>query len=288
MEEKILDISGIKIFVTRSGGGRPCICLHGWGRGVSSEAFSSIREHLKDAEVDIIAPDLPGFGKSDEPPRAWTVDDYADCIEELVKQLKVKDVFLLGHSFGGRIAIKLAARQSALLERSPEANVERPLHSPLDTLGAQSRRAWISHLFLCASAGVGRDLLIRRRFWLIIAKIGNAIFFIPGLSLLKPFARKVLYKLLRVRDYSEASERMRETMKAVIEEDLTPLLSKIAVPTDLFWGTEDTLTPLRDGQLMNKKIVQSTLHVFPGARHNVHREKALEIAQIIRFQLSAL
>ncbi len=144
---------------------------------------------------------------------------------------------------------------------------------------------WLSHLFLCGAAGVGRGLLVRRRFWLFVAKTGNAFFLLPGLSSLKPFARKVLYTLLRVRDYEEASERMRETMKAVIDEDLTSLLERITVPTDLFWGTEDTLTPLRDGQLMNKKIVQSKLHIFPGIRHNVHRERAAEIAEVVRQRL---
>ncbi len=247
------------VFLTRSGKGRPLLCLHGWGRGVDGEAFSALREALKGDAIEVVTPDLPGFGKSGEPPRAWTVDDYADCIEALVRELQLQDVFLLGHSFGGRIAIKLAARAS-----SPP---------------------WISHLYLCAAAGVGRDLHIRRKFWLFIAKAGNAIFLIPGFSSLKPFARKVLYKLLRVRDYEQASERMRETMKAVIDEDLTPILERITIPTDLFWGTEDTLTPLRDGQLMNTKIVQSKLHIFPGVRHAVHRERAKEIAEVIRKHL---
>ena len=269
MEERVFDIAGVRIVTGFQGKGRPLLCLHGWGRGVSHDVFLTLAEALKNDPVQIIAPDLPGFGKSGEPPSAWTVDDYADCVEALVAKLQLKDVFLLGHSFGGRIAIKLASRQCHAEERADTQRVSK--HAP-----------WISHLFLCAAAGVGRDLLIRRRFWLFIAKLGNAIFLIPGISLLKPLARKMLYKLLRVRDYSEASERMRETMKMVIDEDLTPVLHKITVPTDLFWGTEDTLTPLRDGQLMNTKIIQSKLHVFPGVRHAVHRERAKEIAEVIR------
>jgi pimeloyl-ACP methyl ester carboxylesterase len=74
---------------------------------------------------------------------------------------------------------------------------------------------------------------------------------------------------------------MRETMIKVIAEDLTPYLSSITVPTDLFWGEEDTMTPLADGELMNKKIVQSELHVFSGVRHRVHIERAKQIAEMV-------
>ena len=264
METFTLQLKGTPVFVTalrlrsgQAGARKTLLCLHGWGRNVSHEAFSELREALKNSPVRVITPDLPGFGKSPDPPRPWSVSDYADCVEELVKTLDLRDVLLLGHSFGGRIAIKIASR----------------------------RPPWVSHLYLCGAAGVGRDLLIRRRFWLAVAKCGNAFFLLPGLSLLKNFFRKLLYKLLRVRDYAEASEKMRQTMAVVISEDLTPLLEKITVPTDLFWGEKDTLTPLRDGQLMNKKIVQSKLHVFPGVRHRVHIERAQEIAGVIRSAL---
>lgn len=254
METRVLQIKGREVFVSLSGEGEPLLCLHGWGRHVDSHAFDPLREALKKDAVQVIAPDLPGFGKSPEPLVPWCVVDYADCVEELLQQLGLREVHLLGHSFGGRIAIKLASKQPS----------------------------WLQRLYLCGAAGVGRDLLIRRRFWLCIAKMGNAFFRVPGLKLLKPFFRKILYKLLRVHDYAEASERMRKTMECVIEEDLTPLLDRIEIPTDLFWGAADTLTPLRDGELMNKRIVQSKLHVFPGVRHRVHIERAAEIAAVIR------
>jgi len=258
METKVLQIKGREVFVSQSGEGTPLLCLHGWGRSVDSKAFDALREALSRDPVQVIAPDLPGFGKSSEPLIPWCVADYADCIEKLVQRLGLQNVHLLGHSFGGRIAIKLAS----------------------------GNPPWLSRLHLCGAAGVGRDLLIRRRFWLFVAKLGNVFFSIPGVVRLKPFARKCLYRLLRVHDYAEASALMRATMQCVIEEDLTPLLDRIQVPTDLFWGTQDRLTPLRDGELMNKRIVQSKLHVFPGVRHRVHIERAAEIAKVIREGMS--
>lgn len=241
--------------VSVTGEGKPLLCLHGWG--ASHESFKELTNVMEKDNLKIISPDLPGFGASVDPPCAWSVDDYADCIEKLVAELGLTDVRLLGHSFGGRIAIKLASR----------------------------RCSWISHLYLCGAAGIRKPTHWKRSLGIALAETGNAIFKLPGLRIGESAARKVLYKLLRVHDYEKTDGVMRETMIKVINEDLTPLLENITVPTDLFWGEDDKMTPLSDGQLMNTKIVQSTLYTFPGVGHRVHRDKAVEIAVVIRKQL---
>jgi pimeloyl-ACP methyl ester carboxylesterase len=68
----------------------------------------------------------------------------------------------------------------------------------------------------------------------------------------------------------------------VTEEDLTPLLSSITVPTDIFWGEDDAMTPIADGRVMHAAIRGSALHTFPGVRHRVHRDRADTIASVIR------
>lgn len=255
LDKSIHTISGIKTLVSSSGEGRTLLCLHGWGG--SHESFTELREAMRNDNVRIIAPDLPGFGESDDPEFSWSVDDYANFIEELVKELNLSNVLLIGHSFGGRISIKLASRKCE----------------------------WIDHLYLCASAGLKNREYIKKKIGAWLACIGNAIFSLPVLKSIKSFARKVLYKLLRVHDYEETSGIMRETMMKVIEEDLEGLLDTISQPTDIFWGTKDKITALRDGKIMNKKIVQSNLYTYRGTRHGVHRDRASEIAEIIRKQL---
>jgi len=255
VEKKIVTIKGIQTNVGFSGEGKPLLCLHGWEASLWS--FRELSEALEGVSIQIIAPDLPGFGESSDPPEAWSVDDYADFVEELVKELDLKNVLLLGHSFGGRISIKLASRQAP----------------------------WISHLYLCASAGVRHPEYWKRTAGVKIAEWGNAIFSLPGLRHFKSAARKCLYKLLRVHDYEKSKGINRETMIKVINEDLTPLLEKITAPTDLFWGEDDHMTPLADARLMNTKIAQSTLRTFPGVRHRVHRERAREVAEVIQEKL---
>ena len=241
------------------------LCLHGWGG--SKESFTELRAALEGEDMTILTPDMPGFGAEPEPERPWSVDDYADWVEQwLSKQLTTYHLplttfQLLGHSHGGRIAIKLAARSSA-----------------------STSHLRIEHLYLCAAAGIRRKSF-KRSIGALFASIGRVIFSLPVLKSLKAPARTLLYKLLREHDYERASPVMRATFAKVTEEDLTPLLSSIHIPTDIFWGEEDTMTPLKDGMLMHERITGSVLHTFTGTRHRVHRDRAMEIASIIRSNL---
>ncbi|MDP7247938.1 MAG: alpha/beta fold hydrolase, partial [Candidatus Peribacteraceae bacterium] len=156
------------------------LCLHGWGG--SSESFNELRDALDNADLKILTPDLPGFGGEPESDHPFSVDDFASWTEQWLGRkfnelsivncqlpvLSEVEVSIVGHSFGGRIAIKLATR----------GNLK------------------IDHLFLCASAGIKRPKHIKRVISLSIAKTGNAILSIPGLRILKNTARSFLYKVL--------------------------------------------------------------------------------------------
>jgi len=230
------------------------LCLHGWGG--SKESFTELRAALSGAAIEILTPDLPGFGDEPEPARAWSTDDYAAWVVAWMKTKGMADRphHLLGHSHGGRIALKISHRK--LLP--------------------------VSHLYLCASAGIRRPRHIKRIVGLILSKTGNFFLSIPGLKTLQPLGKRLLYKLVRVHDYEKASPVMRETLIKVTAEDLRPLLKGITIPTDIFWGTDDGMTPVQDAQVMHEGINRSALHLYPGVRHGVHRDKAAEIAAVIR------
>ena len=248
------------------------LCLHGWG--ANHHSFDELRKELNGSGIEILTPDLPGFGKEPEPEKPWTTYDYAEWVMEWVKihippplplpqgrdaSPKGEVLFaLLGHSHGGRIAIKLASRYS--------------LHTTHYKL---------EHLFLCAAAGIRHPRHIKRAIGLTLAKTGKLFLSIPGIRYLQPIGKKLLYKLVRVHDYELASSIMRQTMINVCKEDLRPLLKNIRVPTDIFWGEDDGMTTMSDGIFMHRQIKGSHLHTYPHTRHRVHRDRAKEIAQII-------
>ncbi|MBT3292730.1 alpha/beta fold hydrolase [Candidatus Peregrinibacteria bacterium] len=231
------------------------LCLHGWGG--SKESFDPLVKELKGAEIDVLVPDLPGFGSEPEPSRPWNVDDFVDWaisyLNEKVPDLSDREIFLLGHSHGGRISIKIAANEGIPL----------------------------SHLYLCAAAGIRHKRHIKRIIGLTLSKTGKTLLSIPGLRSLKPIGKKLMYKIVRVHDYEKASETMRKTLVNVSAEDLRPLLKDIKVRTDIFWGKQDSLTPFSDAKIMEAEITDSILHSYPETRHAVHKTEAKDIAKAI-------
>jgi pimeloyl-ACP methyl ester carboxylesterase len=107
MEEKTLEINGIRIFVRIKGQGEPLLILHGWGIGLSS--WVDVQDELS-KYFQVITLDLPGFGKSDFPPKGWEVGDYVQFVLDFADLLGIDKFYLMGQSFGGRICIKLAAQ----------------------------------------------------------------------------------------------------------------------------------------------------------------------------------
>ncbi len=252
------------------------LCLHGWGG--SKESFTELRAALGDTDIEMLIPDLPGFGSEPEPKEPWTNDDYADWVTDWT-QSKLKSyetnklrLFLLGHSHGGRIAIKLAARPSDHLTIRPLDNHSVHPSFPLP----------ISHLFLCAPAGVRRHQPIKRFIGFVLAKTGKWLLSLPlMLNRIQPLAKRLLYRLMRTHDYETATPAMRQTMIRVSSEDLRPLLPLIDIPTDIFWGHDDRMTPFTDAKLVHEGIRGSKLHSYANVRHGVHKDRAREIAAAI-------
>jgi pimeloyl-ACP methyl ester carboxylesterase len=232
------------------------VCLHGWGG--TKESFTELKAALEGSNIKVLAPDLPGFGTEPEPKKPWTVDHYAGWVSGFVTHNVKGPFMLLGHSHGGRIALKLAARKSLPIE----------------------------HLYLCAAAGIRHPRHFKRIIGLTLAKSGKALLAIPGLQKLEPIGKKLLYKLVRVHDYEQASPVMRQTLINVSAENLRPILKKIDVATDIFWGKQDGMTPFSDALIMERDISNAVLHAYEGVRHRVHRDRADDIAAIIRTHLS--
>jgi len=233
------------------------VCLHGWGG--SKESFTELRQALQGTNITVLTPDLPGFGEEKEPTSPWNTDNYVDWVEAYIKKNVQGPFSLLGHSHGGRISIKLALRSTLPVE----------------------------HLYLCAAAGIRHPRHFKRIIGLMLAKAGKELLTVPVLRRLQPLGKKLLYKLVRVHDYEKASHIMRQTLIKVSAENLRPFLADLCIPTDIFWGKQDGMTPYADALIMEQTITGSVLHSYDGTRHGVHRDKAEEIANVIKGRMQA-
>lgn len=105
-------VNELKISYERyEGFGTPVLLLHGWG--ASGKAMSGIFEYIKSLGRSVISMDFPYFGGSDAPPSDWGVYEYAKNAKEFMRLLGVDKAVIVGHSFGGRVGIILAADYKA-------------------------------------------------------------------------------------------------------------------------------------------------------------------------------
>ncbi len=99
---------GVEIHYKKNeGGGKPILLLHGFG--CSMQTVDCLFSYLSALRLPVVAVDLPGFGASGTPQEGWSIYDYAKSMRELLRWLDIERPVVIGHSFGGRIALILAA-----------------------------------------------------------------------------------------------------------------------------------------------------------------------------------
>ncbi len=230
-------IDSLNINYLEQGEGELVVLLHGWGSNITlfNHTVSVLSKKYK-----VVAMDMPGFGESDEPKEPWCVDDYVDFVLKFIESYSPKKVTLLGHSFGGRVIIKMCSR--AL---------------PFE----------IDKIILVDSAGVKPKKTFKQKAKQNIYKATKNIYSSSAVQKMFPDALENLRKKNGSADYNAASPMMRQTLVKVVEEDLTELMPNVKAPTLLIWGTLDDATPLSDAKLMEKLMPEAGLVTFEGAGH---------------------
>lgn len=234
------NIYGLKIYYQEAGSGRNLIMLHGWGQDVST--FWGLIPLLKN-NFKIYLIDLPGFGRSDLPQKAFTTSDYAQIVKEFIEEKNIKEPILLGHSLGGRVAIKLAAKYPKLIDK----------------------------LILEDAAGIKPKRDLFKTFIYPLAKIFH--YFMPNFFNIKNKLRYSFYKTLES-DYLNVGK-LKGTLRNILSEDLISDISSIRNESLLIWGENDQTkeASLRNGKKIYRMIENSRIEVFDGVGHSPHLEK---------------
>lgn len=235
-------INGLKTNYQVFGEGKPFLILHGWGS--NSDRWIPVAEQISQKGFKVIVPDLPGFGNSELPPVPWNINNFVNWSEALAKELNLKDFYLLGHSFGGALASKIAVKHAQDIKK----------------------------LFLVSAACV-RKKTTSKNVMKVLSKLVRAFYFLPFYSLF----RKAFYKfIIGKSDYLYVQGLIKETYLRVISEDLSFHLPFIKIPTVIIWGDRDFITSVEDAEFINKQINNSKLIMINGFGHDLNR-KAPEI-----------
>lgn len=243
---KFIEIDNLKISYQVEGIGAPVVLLHGWG--AEANTFRYVIDILSDKH-QIYALDLPGFGLSEIPPDAWDASDYARVISTFYDKLNIDKAHLIGHSYGGRISIVLAADQPELVDK----------------------------LILVDSAGIIPPRTMTYYFKISIAKIGRLIRKCGAFG--EHLADKIANRL-GSKDYQQAGA-MRETLLKSVRQNLRPILPNIQADTLLIWGENDTDTPISFGRIMQDEIPNAKLVILKGAGHFSFLDRPKEFCQSV-------
>lgn len=241
----VLTVLAGDVLADRIGGGTArVLALHGWNR--SGGDFAGIL-----AGTDSLAVHLHGFGSTAPPPVAWGSVEYA---EHLAASLDGTGPYVVvGHSFGGRVAVRLAAARPDL----------------------------VTSLVLTGVPLVRATPPPRPRPVLRLAKRLHAARLLPA---------SVVERLRRSSgsaDYRAAEGVMRDVLVRVVTEDYRDDLTRLTVPVHMVWGELDDAAPLAGARLACDLVAGARLDVVPGAGHLLEGDLEQAVGAAVRSALAA-
>lgn len=206
------------------------LALHGWGR--TSADFDAVLQDL-----DAVALDLPGFGATPGPPEAWGAAQYAEEVAPVLDEMAAP-VVVVGHSFGGRVAVHLAAAEPERVAALVLTGV--PL---VKAPGGSARRRRPPLQYRVARALNRRGILPDHRMEALRRRHGSA-------------------------DYRAATGVMRDVLVRVVNETYEEQLGSITCPVELVWGEDDADVPVGVAEAAALRLSgPSNLTVVAGAGH---------------------
>jgi pimeloyl-ACP methyl ester carboxylesterase len=234
------------VFGTTTGDGAPgVLLLHGWRR--THEDFAQVADILVAQGVSSVALDLPGFGATPPPAAGMGARGYAAALAGLVESVAASGAkpILVGHSFGGRVAVCLAAS-------SPDG-VAGVVLSGVPLVRSSLPRTRPSRRYRAVRAASRLGLVPPARLEAIRRRYGSA-------------------------DYRAATGVVRDVLVATVTESYEAELAQLRCPVALVWGRDDTTAPLDVARAAQLVAPTASLEVLDGVGHLVPTEAPERLA----------
>jgi pimeloyl-ACP methyl ester carboxylesterase len=231
----------------------------------------------------VIAPDLPGFGRSEKPDRPYTVPFFRDVLLELLDTLEVQRAVLVGHSLGAVITHAFALSYRERVERLVLIG---------GSLVARSQKVDLATM-LFLIPGLGEWLYNRLR------KDPQAAYrtlepYYRNLDHLlgaegRTVEREFLFQRVNERVWSDGQRRAFLSAFRYLarwipgqQRNLPSRLATLDVPTLVLWGEADRMAPVENGHALVELQSTARLVIVPGAGHNVHQEEPEAVVEALQ------
>jgi pimeloyl-ACP methyl ester carboxylesterase len=239
-----------RLFGGTWGSGVPSVlALHGWRR--THADFTGVFDaDDPPGAVSAIGLDLSGFGASPPPPEPWGTEEYASQLLPLFEEpgALAERIVVVGHSFGGRVAVHLGALVPERIERMVLCGV--PL---LDREGPRPRPA--------AAFRVARRL--------------------HSLGLLGDDRMEEMRGRYGSADYRAAKGVMRDVLVRLLAEQYREAMAAVRCPVELIWGEEDTEVPVEVAVRATAMFPSARLVTLPGIGHLLPTEAPRELREAV-------
>ena len=260
---RYVQLSKLRLHYNEVGQGPPLICIHGGGPGANSWSNFVTNIGAFAPHYRLVLVDLPRFGKSDKvaidgPPLTF----MAAVLKEFMDALGIAKAPIIGNSYGGQVALKLAIDYSdrvSSLTLIGSAPVVQSLFSPMPVEGVKLIGSYYR--------GAGGPTLAKMR------QILSTLVFDQSL---------ITDELVRERyEASIDPETVKINMEPGTRQDLTAELGKVKAPTLVIWGMDDRAGALDVGLLMTRFIPDAQMHIFTRCGHWAQVERADEFNELV-------
>ena len=253
-----VEVDGLRIAYQRDGAGPPLILLQGF----VGDAQSTWRRQIDDLADDftVVAWDMPGAGRSSDPPESFTLSDYADCLAGFLDALGLRGVHIVGLSFGGTLALEFYRRHPTIV---------------MSLVLAGAYAGWVGSL----PSEIAEQRLKQSLRASQLAPTEFMAVMLPTMFSSAAAQDRVDEFAASLTEFHPAGFR---AMALACATDLRDVLPQVLVPTLLLYGDEDVRAPLSVGLALHAAIPTSELVIMPGVGHVSSVEAAEQFNREIR------
>ena len=272
-----VEVGGRHLFFYDAGAGdrAPLVLVHGLGDEADTwrRLLPALARHRR-----VLAPDLPGFGRSGGPRRAYTSAFFARTVADFMAAIGVDRAVLAGHSMGAAVAQRLAIARPELVERLVLIG---------GALPAQ-RRYPPGQLWLFLTPGLGEAIYtsLRRSQEGAYATLRP---YYHDLDALPHEERAFLRERVWARVWSSGQRRAflsalrwLSIEGAARADTFRERMARMQTPTLVLWGEQDMIVPRAAGEGLARLLPGAQLHVIPGSGHLPHQERPEAVEQLLR------
>jgi non-heme chloroperoxidase len=255
-EEFIEVEKNVRLHITDLGNGQPIVLIHGWP--LSDAMYEYQYQYLEQKGFRVIGISLRGFGKSDKPYGKYDFDVFSDDIKVVLDKLKIEKAVLGGFSMGGAVVIHYVTKYNA-------AHISKLALFAAAAPSWKQREGFPYGVSDADAAGLIKSTQTSRQD--LIAGFGAAFPAKDG------NISKNVEKWLENINLEASPYAITQSITALRDLDLRPVLSKITIPVAIFQGTQDKLCPPIFAEQLNKGIKNSYLVKFENSGHALFVEE---------------